>query len=169
MNDWMDKYLKADSIEFVARRFNHLEHREIIVDGTHVRVIPFFEALEIGPTDLQEIFCMKKGEEETESLLAWSGLGTLPNTKEHFRKLANLLGKRIDVWRYSGGSGETWPQFSVAPCENRNPWKVKWEEFLREVEISYNHVGPTRKGSPHRRWIHWLSEYLTPSVKELVK
>jgi len=160
-------FRNATRLVFEARGNNLLEYRVVRFSKTGwIRITQFFENLDITPDQLRDIFCLKGVEVITDEIINdWDDLGSLPNRKMYFRRLADLLGKPVDVDAYSGSTGEHWPQFSVVPTTGKNIWVVRWEELKQEVRLAYRHVIVKERLSLLRRWSHLVAVYFLPSLR----
>jgi hypothetical protein len=172
LHEAMFKFYRIGSIHFEARRFNHARWRQIwfTENGVfyHINFATLLVELGVTPKQLQDVFfpdCSICHHKPAPTSFEDDNLRPFHLSKEHFRKLAEFLGKVIHVERYDGSSGETYFLFTAYPPRGKFLVKLRqkikefWAEIKRANQIALE--VKARGGRLLRSW--WL--YARDSIR----
>ncbi len=141
----LENYQNATDICISVRRFNSLKYRFFWIPGSVGKgsgfIADLFSSLGLTAEQLGTIF-----HNELKHTCDYSGLGFLTNSREDFRKLADLLQKNVHVYREDGMTGDHYPLFVA--CPNGSERYRAWKEFLLECA---DYARRVRKYTPYPR------------------
>ncbi len=115
----IEAFAQVNSVKFSARTFNHIPYRSIGIGDlgwwlSLTRVLPL---LGITPQMLKPVFSVPN-RVLPENIETYEQLGDFPLSEKPFQKLAEILGKSIQVWREDGSTGDHYYLFTAHPDGN---------------------------------------------------